>query len=84
MISQTCVGVSEQVDELSTSLQTARGQEAAAGEELRSREETIRTLHSGDVIPSSSPLLICSSSGFYCDLRPVPLGSSGFLLVPYQ
>ncbi|XP_011616866.2 golgin subfamily A member 1 isoform X1 [Takifugu rubripes] len=35
-----------QVDELSTSLQTARGQEAAAGEELRRREETIRTLHS--------------------------------------
>ncbi|TWW61261.1 Golgin subfamily A member 1 [Takifugu flavidus] len=65
-----------QVDELSTSLQTARGQEAAAGEELRRREETIRTLHSGDVIPSSSPLLICSSSGFYCDLRPVPPGSS--------
>lgn len=56
ILSQMCVGVSEQVDELSTSLQKARGQQAAAGEELRRREETIGTLHSGDVIPPLSPL----------------------------
>lgn len=66
--SQTCVGVSEQVEELSTSLQTARGQQAAAGEELRRREETIGTLHSGDLIPPLTPLSICSSSGFYCPI----------------
>lgn len=55
--------VPEQVDELSTSLQTARGQQAAAGEELRRREERIRTLHSGDVTPLL-PLCTCSCSGF--------------------
>lgn len=49
-----CVALNDQVEELSTSLQTSGGQLSAATEELTVREETIRTLHSGTVTPSSS------------------------------